>query len=228
MSRIVLAILLQGILSVGLLAAEPAQNKTVQQPDDVEKLITSGLKNYKGGNTPQAIADLQKAVALMQKSINQGLAGFFPAVPAGWQTDEIESQALALGSAQGSGSWTMVSRTYTRQADDLRINLAMTNSPDLVANQQAAAEAYRNPMTLQMLNQDPNTKVEIIDQDGWFGWMVTSKGQSASITAFCHGCLLTVEASGDDADAVKTFWNAINLKGLAAAQPASTTKEAPQ
>jgi hypothetical protein len=189
-----------------------------KKPDPVEALIGQGLAKYRAGKTAEAIADLQQAVALMQQSLQKGLAAFFPKAPQGWQAGKVESSAVAAtGTGGEGGSWTQVSRRYTRQADKLAVTVTMTNAPHLIQAQQGLSGMYRNPQMLQTLNRDPNRKVELVQAPGWFGWIIIEKGKRAQAAAFCKGCLLTVEVPKDDEPLLKTFWSAIDLKGLAAA-----------
>lgn len=193
--------------------------ETARKLDPVELLITKGLAAYQAGKSAQALADLQQAIALIQEQLFQSLGAHFPEAPDGWKADKIKSQAMSMGSGQGSGSWTQISRTYTRVSDKIKVTLSLTNSSQLLASQQAAAEAYRNPMMMQMMNQDPNTTAELIDRDGWTGWKIIEKGSKAQIIAFSQLCLLSLDAGKADEEALDTIFNAIDLKALAEAQP---------
>ncbi len=189
-----------------------------KKPDVVEALIAKGLAEYRSGKTQEAIADLQKAIAMMQKSLQKGMAAFFPKPPPGWEAGKVESTAMTMGSGEQSGSWTQVTRRYARTKDKVTVTVTMVNAPRLIEAQKSASAAYRNPQMLKMLNRDPKTRIALIDQAGWFGWTVVNKGRSAQASAFSKGCLLTAQAGNDDEQALKAIWNAIDLKALAAAQ----------
>jgi hypothetical protein len=212
MRRMMVTVLVGLCVSAALLAGAAKE-----KPDPVETLVAQGLARYKAGKTAEAIGDLQQAIALMQQSLQKGLAAFFPEAPQGWQAGKVESSAVAAAGTGGEGgSWTQVSRKYTRQADRLAVTVEMTNSPQLIQAQQGLSSMYRNPQMLQVLNQDPNRKVELVQAPGWFGWIVVEKGKTAQAAAYCKSCLLTVQVPKGDEQVLKTFWNAIDLKGLAA------------
>lgn len=183
----------------------------------VEGLITKGLAAHKAGKTHDAIAALQEAILLMQKSQEKGLAGFFPKAPAGWTAGELDSSSAAFGTGEGGATYTTLTQQFTREEDGATVNVSLSNSNQLVEAHKAMAESYKNPEVLKMMNQDPNTKVKLIDKDGWTGWMTIEKDNSAQAIAFSSGCLLTVQVDKGDEATLELFWNAIDHKALAKA-----------
>lgn len=188
----------------------------------VEARILAGLKAYKDGKTQEAVAALQEAVALMQASQQQGLAALFPKAPDGWEAGKIESQSMSLGgSDQQSGAYTSLSRTYTRKADNVEATITLLDSKQMIEAQRQLVETYKNPAMLAMLNQDPDKKTTLIDQQGWIGWKIVSKGQSAEAMAFNQSYLLTVRVSAGDEPVLDGFWKAIDFRAIVpAAKPA--------
>lgn len=193
-------------------------------PADVEALIQKGLKAYKDGKVRDSVSALQEAIAAMQKSQEKGLAAFFPKAPAGFEAGKIESQSASYGDGASATSYTILKQTFTRASDDVTATVTLTDAPQMIEAQKARAEAYRNPGVMAALNQSPDTKVTLIDQNGWVGWKIISKGHDAQIAAYSGSTLLQVNLSKDDANLLDAFWNAIDLKGLASAQtkPAAT------
>ncbi len=210
MSRILTALVAVLMLSQPLLAETPASG-----PDPVETLVAGALKLHKQGKTAEAVEQLQQAIALMQKTLQKGLASFFPAAPAGWKAGDIESSAMASATDSGGGSYTQVSRTYTRAADNVTVRISITNSPMLIAAHQAAAQAYANPQMIAAINQSGERKIELVRQEGWFGWIESQEG-SAQAFAACKGCMVTANVSNGELATLKRFWGAIDFKGLAA------------
>ena len=76
-------------------------------------------------------------------------------------------------------------------------------------------------MMMQMMNQDPNIKAELIDRHGWTGWKIVEKNSRAQLIAFSRNCLLSLDASKADETALDTIFNAIDLKALADPQAKS-------
>ena len=194
---------------------------------DVESLVQKGLKAYKDGKAQDAIKALQDAIAIIQKSQEKGLAAFFPKPPAGWEAGEIESGSGAISSAGASGSmsYTHLSRRYTHKADKgeekLEVTVSMTNSPQLIEPQKAMVETYRKPEIMKAMNMGP-TKFTLIDKDGWIGWKTVDKDSRTQIIALSGGCMLEVSSNKADEKGVDLLFGAIDLKGLAAAQPAKS------
>jgi len=210
--HIVMAMLAVGLaLGMGLAKEPPKETQAA-----VEAEVAAGLKAFKAGKIHDAIARLQKAISLMQDLVAGDLAAYFPKAPEGWQAGEISKESIAAAGTTAS-SFIQVTRTYVRTKDKLRVEIRLTNSPQLLAAQQAAAKAFENPMVLRMLNQDPNKQIKRIDRDGWVGWSVVEKGRKAEATAFTKTCLLFLGASKADADALEMFLKAIDLKNLSKA-----------
>jgi hypothetical protein len=209
------------LVCVAALVAAPAESRPASDTAKVESLVNQALAEYKAGNTGDAVAHLQEAITLMQKSLSKGLAAVFPEAPAGWEAGKVESNAMSFGSADGSQAWTQVSRTYTKTGVDLNVKIEITNTPQLIEAAKATAEAFKNPQMLAALNQNGNTKVEVVGKDGWFGWQTINKGSSAELVAYNKDCLLTVHVNKDDAAAMSTFWNSMNLRAISGAQSTS-------
>jgi hypothetical protein len=72
---------------------------------------------------------------------------------------------------------------------------------------------------LQMMNQDPNKKIELIDTDGWKGWKTTDKGKRprTQTMAIYRSVMVMIEVRGDDEGARDAFWSGVDRKGIAAA-----------
>ncbi|MHC4668485.1 MAG: hypothetical protein ACYTFD_08765 [Planctomycetota bacterium] len=189
------------------------------QPDaSVEKLIQEGLAAYKAGRHEEAIERLQSAIRIIQQAAAKGLASFLPPAPEGWKADAPESESGTVGSDDEAIQWTQVSRSYERESDELEVEITISNSPEMAQAQGAALMmAHENPQMLQMMNQDPDRKIALIKQDGWKGWTVTEKGDSAQTLAIHESTLVMVNVSGDDDKVRDTFWSSLDLKGIAAA-----------
>jgi hypothetical protein len=137
-----------------------------------------------------------------------------------------------LGSAAGGQSFTTVSRKYTRAGDKLEVAITLTNSPQFVEGARQGIEVLKNPAMLQMLNQDEKMKIEILEKDGWFGTLVVNKGSSAEASVYSKDCLLSIRVGKDDAQVLKTFWNAVDLKAASGAgttsRPAANSGASPR
>lgn len=210
--RIVTAALAVGLLfAMGRAKAPPKQAQAA-----VEAEVAAGLKAFKAGKVQDAIAHLQKAISVMQGLLAGDLSSHFPKAPDGWEAGEVKTQALAATGA-GSTSFTQARRRYVRKKDKLRVEITLTDSPQLLKAQQAAGKAFDNPAVLQMINQDPNRQVRRIRRDGWTGWSMINKPRKAEAYVFTQHCLLVIDVPKADADVLDTFLKAMDLKGLAKA-----------
>jgi len=214
------------VLSLSL-AVWAAQTKAPAKPDEVESLIAKALAAHKAGKTADAVAALQKAISIMQQSLQKGLAAFFPAPPAGWTAGKVKSQSLSMGSAEQQSSWIQVSRTYTETKTKSRARIGFTNSPQLIQAQRGMAAAFKNPQMLKMMNQNPDTRIDVMERDGFFGWLtINKKSDKAEGNLLGPATMVTIEVRKDDGTRLKAFIKALDLKGLAKATATTTTQPA--
>ncbi|MHC5052612.1 MAG: hypothetical protein ACYTGK_18630 [Planctomycetota bacterium] len=205
-----------GILAV--LAIGQAQE--AEDPKaSVEKLIQEGLEAYKAGKNQEAILKLQKAIGLIQQSAAKGLEAFLPAAPDGWKADPAKSKSGNWGAGEAAVTWTQASCRYIRESDNLKVEVTISDSPQIIQGQMQALKLYQNPQMLQMMNQDPNKKIELIDTDGWKGWKTTDKGKRprTQTMAIYRSVMVMIEVRGDDEGARDAFWSGVDRKGIAAA-----------
>jgi hypothetical protein len=143
---------------------------------------------------------------------------FLPAPPEGWKADPATSKSGNWGAGESAIQWTQASRRYRRESDGLKVEVTISDSPQIIQGQMQALKLYQNPQMLQMMNQDPNKKVELIDADGWKGWKTTQKGKRArtQTMAICQSVMVMIEVPGDDEQAREAFWNGVDRKGIAA------------
>lgn len=213
------------LLALPAQAAEP--RRPAPAPADPEKLIQRALDAYKGGKTQQAVDLLQEAISTIQKTRQKGLAGFLPQTLAGWTVGKADVQTVAMSANDDASSMTTVSQSFTRVQDKLDVEVTLTDSKLLAEAQKAMAESYKDPALLQALAADGKTKIELIKVPNWTGWIKTEKGGKTELIAFSGSIMLTLNAEKADAEAVKTVWNAIDLKGLAAAAQAGGKTKPP-
>jgi len=192
------------------------------ETDPVESLLVKGLAAHKAGKVQDAIAALQEAVLLLQKSQEKGLAKFLPKAPAGWKGGEVESSSGAVGTGEGGATFTTLTQTFTRIEDEVTAAATLSTSNQLIEAHKAMAESYSNPQVLAMMNQDPDVQVKLISQDGWAGWIMVRKGDSAQAMAMSSGCMVSVQLDKPDEAALTALWNTIDLKGLARATAPQT------
>jgi hypothetical protein len=205
-------------VAIGLMAALAIGHAQEEKDPkvQVEALIQGGLEAYRAGRHQEAIQKLQKAIGVIQRSAEKGLTSFLPAPPEGWKAEAPKSSSGAWGSGESAVQWTQVSRRYKRESDGLRVEVTFSDSPQIIQGHLAALKAYENPQMLQMLNQDPNRKIELLDEDGWKGWKQTEKGQRVQTLAIYRSVMVMIEVSGDDAKVSDTFWSGVDRKGIAA------------
>lgn len=211
MSRTLLATVLVCALSCVAFAGD-------KEAVNVEQTIKQALASYKDGKTQDAISSLQKAIAAMQKSQQQGLASFFPKAPKGWKAHELESQAMSMQGTEDNQTYSQLTQRFTRESDDLEVVVTLANASWLIEPQEAVLKSYRNPEVLKMLSADPKVKIALLEKDGWGGWKHIQKDDQAEAIAFCNSCLLTIRVDKADEEVLETFWKSMDLKGLAATQ----------
>jgi len=176
--------------------------------------IDQGRDAFAAGRTQAAIDHLQKAIGLMQSEATKGLASALPAVPEGWKAREPLTNSGAWGSGEGAFQWNSASRTYTREADGVKVEITLSSSPQLVESQRAMLKMYEDPQMRKMLNQAGGQKIEIVKKDGWQGLSIIGEGSDATIAAFRGKTMLTITVGNGDAKILEKFWSAMKLSGL--------------
>jgi hypothetical protein len=204
---IVITVLVIGAL---LIAAEDTDPKA-----EALAHIDKARAELVAGDGQGAIDFLQKAIAAIQKTMEGGFVAFLPKPGEGWTAKEATSSSGNWGSGANAVQFTTVERTYIRDADKLKVRIQITNAPQIVQAQGQALAMLKNPQMRAMLAQDPNTKVEFVDEDGWVGLWKAEKGSSLELMAVQGSVLLTMRARTDDLAMVKQFWTALDRKGLA-------------
>ncbi|MHC4135843.1 MAG: hypothetical protein ACYTDU_04535 [Planctomycetota bacterium] len=206
------------VVVIGLaaaLATVTAQEK--KEPEaQVEALIQEGLKAYQAGQHREAIQRLQKAIGIIQQSAEKGLVSFLPAPAEGWKAEAPKSSSGNWGAGESAIQWTQVSRRYKRESDGLKVEVTISDSPQIIQGQLQALKAYENPQMLQMLNQDPNRRIALVDADGWKGWKITEKGQRAQTMAIHQSVMVMIDVRSDDEKVRDAFWGGVDRKGIAA------------
>jgi len=207
-------------IMIGLMAAlaiGQAQEEQEPKARGVEALIQEGLTAYRAGQHQVAIQRLQKAIGIIQKSAEKGLASFLPEPAEGWKADPPKSQSGNWGAGESAMQWTQASRRYKRESDGLKVEVTISDSPQIIQGQLQALKLYENPQMIQMMNQDPNREVELLDVDGLKGWKTKEKGKRAQTMAICKSVMVMIEVRGDDEKVREAFWSGVDRKGLAAA-----------
>lgn len=219
---------LAALVIAGAASFSVAAEATAPKPDP-QALIQQAQDAYKQGHIQQAIDAMQKAIALLQESQREGLAAFFPKPPDGWEAGKVQSNSFSAGGNQQEKnfSYTTLTRTYKHKGDDLSVEITLANSPQMINTYKGMMDTFKNPQTLAMMNQNPDTKIALIDQEGWSGWSTLNKGGDAEIIALNGAYLLTLKVSKDDKATLDSFWKAIDLKALntQAAHPAAKQAE---
>ncbi len=176
--------------------------------------IDQGRAAYSAGKTQEAIDHLQKAIALMQSATTKGLASALPAIPEGWKAEKPEMNSGSFGGGETAFQWNSASRTYTREADDVRVEIMLSSSPQIVEAQRGMLKMYEDPQMRKMMAANTGQKMEIVERGGWKGLSIIQEGANAMITAFRGKTMLTISVSNGSAEILEKFWSAINLSGL--------------
>ena len=184
---------------------------------DVGAAIREGLAQYEKGRASEAIQSLQKAIDLIQQGQQAGVEGFLPKALAGWKAGELEREQFAAGTGETQTSFFKVSRPFTREKDDARLEVSLINSPQYIMPQKEILKVWKgNPMILQALNQDENARTAFVERDGWAGWTRVDKGAPESqLILIGEGWLLEVRVGIADAGLLDQALAGVNLKGIA-------------
>jgi len=211
----------------GTVWADDVKKPEAKTVTEVKDLATAGTKAFEAGKASEAIDLFQKAVLVMQRFLEKGLADFLPETPDGWTKGKIDKQSMSHASGPYTGRWTQVQCVYTRTKDGLKVEATLSNSPSLVQMHEALWRTYSNPMMLKMMNQDPSSQIALINRDPWKGFSQVVKDKSAEAKLFIPGCFFNIEARKGTLDVVNLFIKQTDLKGLAATAKETTPKPTP-
>jgi hypothetical protein len=207
------------VAALGLLLLTGVALAGDEAPDaDVLTAIDKGRAAFQAGNAQEAIAELTKAVGLIQAKATQGLVRFLPSRDAAqWELGEPDVQSGSWGSGGSSFQWSQAQRTYTKKGDDgLTVSVMISNSPQLIEAQRGMLTMLKDPAMRKMLEAQPGQKVDVLDDGGWVG-MITTQQDDCTLLAMHTKILVEVRVSRGDEKIAKEFWGAIDRKGLASA-----------
>jgi len=203
------------VFSFGLAFALGEEEEAAARAKRIEECIQKGLAAHRANQPQEAIAQLQQAVLLLQKSVEKNLAAFLPKPREGWTADDPEVQSGVWGSGEQSFQITTATRNYSREEDGRSVEIVLTNSPQMVDAQKQLITTFANPQMAAMLGADPDRKLETFKEDGWDGMLTVEKDGEAQITAVTGNVLLTIRVDAPDEDLVREFWKALDRKALA-------------
>lgn len=194
-----------------------AQEEKAEDPTKTALgLIDAGRAALVEGRSQAAIDSLQKAIGVIQTAFSKGLVSFLPDAPAGWKADEPDVSSGSWGAGAEAVQWNSATCTYTRESDEVRVEVQISTSPQMLAAQKGALEMYKNPQMRKMLEMDPDHTFEFVEEGDWVALITVEKGESANVIGFHDKVLVTVEVGKPEMELVKRFWNAVDRKALAA------------
>ena len=130
------------LLSGQLLAADTATDTATEADKEIKQAINTGSEAYQAGTLSQAVTQLDYAATLLRQLQAGELGQLFPEPLPGWQADEVDSQADAVGLFGGGIN---ASRSYHKGDSRLEINI-MKDSPLL----QTMGMLFTNPSMATM------------------------------------------------------------------------------
>ena len=167
---------------------------------------------------PEAVAYLQRAIGALQT----GLGKFFPRL----EGLTLKGPHETSGTSQSRGQahqWHNANGRY--EGENVKLTMTISSSPTIVKGQRAGVEAQLK--MLQMLNQNPNMKIEAIPAEGgWTGWIMEQtrgKGRKSANMVAVHKSVTVMIATqkGGSVELVRKLWAKVDKKGLAEATAVS-------
>lgn len=188
---------------------------SVTAQDDINTLIEEGRKSVDAGNYQKAIEQFQAVVQKLQDQLGGAIERYFPDPPPGWEAGEIESQSWAGGTAEGSHNMLNITREYTRQSDNTRCTVTMTNWPQMVQAFQQSLQTYKQMQ--QVMRNNPDVDLTFEERDDWTVMKIVEKqSQNVQVTAVHDRLIVSVALEGAGGGAADPFVNSIDFKGIAA------------
>ncbi|UCG53394.1 MAG: hypothetical protein JSW58_07530 [Candidatus Latescibacterota bacterium] len=184
--------------------------------DDITALVDSGRTALAEGNYQEALDLFQQVVQKIQAMVSQSFEQFLPGALTGWTAGEIESQSWAGTTGEGSHRMTHLTREYTREKDDARCTINITNWPHLVQGFQQSMQAYKQME--QLMSADPRMQVEVDSKDEWtILKVVDSTEKTVQLSAVHKKLMVSIEVDKEEVAVAEEYLGKINLTGLAGA-----------
>ncbi len=191
-----------------------AQGPNAISSTDFDQLLKEARQAYAKGESQVAIQKLQQAIDVIQQSGAKTLASFLPKSLDGWNASEPKTVSGNWGSGAQAFQWTQASRRYTREQDGLRVNVQITNSPQLIQGQRQMAAMFENEQYIKMMNQDPNKKVRLFKKEGWTGWTIIESNGNANGVALSDAVMVTLDVNKGSEEVFTKFWKGVNFDGI--------------
>jgi hypothetical protein len=209
MVRTLAVVAVVAVLGVTVFASDPKA--------DALKHIDQGRAALVEDKARQAIDHLQKAINFIQKTLVKGFVAFLPNVWEDWEATEPKTEAGSWGTGAAAFQWMQAERSYIRKSDKLKVNVSITNMPQLTASYRAMIQGLKNPMVREMMKKDPSTQTEIIEKDGWLGLFQVHDGKRSEATAMHEKVAVIIRFRAADMALLKRFFDAVDRLGIAAA-----------
>lgn len=169
--------------------------------DEVEEAIKQATELYKGGNSQQAVTQLEYAAQLIREQRGNSLKQFLPEALKGWEAEDAEAQTA--GAAMFGGG-TSVSREYFK-GEDVSVTITITTDSPML---QSVLMMFSNPMIFQ----SQGAKLKMIK-----GQQVIFNDDGA-MTVVNNAYLVQVEKSGLESGGIDpdvlAYVEAINFAGI--------------
>lgn len=166
--------------------------------DDVEAAIEAALDAWRAGDARLAAEELDYAATLMSQAKAAGLGAFLPDAFDGWTREDAAAQAAGAALFGGGSS---AGATYRREGGGGEVTIEVTADSPMIA---AMAALFANPTMMAMQGE--------VRRAGRQRYVLGSDGEA---TAMVDNRIL-VRASGDAAEDVIAYFEAVDFAGLAA------------
>ena len=205
-------------LVVVFLAFGFARAEEEDKPDPTKAALThidQGKEALLAGDSEAALEHLQKAIGLIQQTVEKKLETFLPKALEGWTRGDVNTSSGSWGSGEGTFQMTTATCEYTHKETERQISVQVSNSPQLLMGLKQMIEMFGNEQYRAMMAANANMKLEEVSAGGFKAWLMVDKEGSAQVMAAAEKIMVQVEGDAEDAAAVKAYWSAIDHEGLA-------------
>ena len=190
----------QGLWALILLPSMVFADETAETHTEIKQAITAGTQAYEAGELSQAATQFDYVATLIRQLQAGELGNLFPDPLAGWQAEEVESQA---GSAAFFGGGIDASRSYRKDGGQLEISITK-DSPLL----QTMGMLFTNPSMATM----GGYKVKRIKGHTA---MVKSEGNSQELQMMvANRILIQIAGRGVAEDDLKAYAEALDIEAI--------------
>lgn len=197
----------------------PAAGAAEAANDGVPDLIEQGRRAYADGDLAEALKAFQQVTAELEDRARARLDVFLPKPPEGWVVTSTVNQTSAVEGGAETERVIHIKRVYTRRSDGVEMLVLVSNERDRLRGLRETFAHLGDPTGHARANRNPDEEYRLEKRHGWpVAIRVThAPHKFVNMSSANNDVAVIVQSAGADEGTVRRFFNAVDLRRLAAA-----------